>query len=42
MSIPKEEENEDANDYTLEDDVLVLNNDHTTESYQEDSLEFIP
>lgn len=32
MSIPKEEEN-GTNDYTLEDDVLVINNDHTTDSY---------
>lgn len=41
MSIPKEEENELDNEYTLEDDVLVLNNDHTTESYEEE-LEVIP
>ena len=41
MSIPKEE-NELTNEYTLEDDVLVLNNDHTTESYQDGELEIIP
>ena len=43
MSIPKEEEElTNELEYTMEDDVLVINNDHTTESYQEEELETVP